>query len=77
MPIDPVLNDLPEQNRRFKAGEQSEENRGRTQTEPSPIPVRSPIGKKDELRLTKKPPANPFEALVRFCRRRRQKEFED
>lgn len=77
MPIDPVLNDLPEQNRRFKAGEQSEENRGRAKTEPSPIPVRSPMAKKDELRLTKKPPANPFEALMRFYRRRRHQDFED
>lgn len=76
MPIDPVINDLPEQQRRFRAGDHSEENRGRTPTESSPLSSSIPRLKKDELKLTKRPPANPFEALFRFYRRRRHQDDE-
>lgn len=77
MPIDPILNDLPEQSRRFRTEEQSNETGGRA-AEPPPVGLSAHrILKRDELKLTKKPPANPFEALIRFRQRRRRGETDD
>ena len=73
MPIDPILNDLPEQSRRFRTEEQSNDNGGRT-TEPPPLGLSAQkLLKRDELRLTKKPPANPFETLIRFRQRKQRR----
>ncbi|HBN08414.1 MAG TPA: hypothetical protein DD435_07125 [Cyanobacteria bacterium UBA8530] len=78
MPVDPVRNDLPEQNRRFKAEDQPNEARGRQNQEPPPITVSAQrLLKRDELRLTKKSPGNPFEALLKFRRRKRSGKEDD